>query len=61
VARIALKSNFIEDLYIIFSRWHKDGSAAFKILVNPLVSFIWLGGVILVIGTLLAFWPGRSG
>src|ERR1700744_6226475 len=39
----------------------KDGNAAtFKVIVNPLVMWMWIGGIIALIGALIAVWPGRS-
>ena len=29
-----------------------------QVMVNPLVGWIWYGGVILTIGSLIALWPG---
>jgi cytochrome c-type biogenesis protein CcmF len=38
-----------------------DGSAAiFKVIVNPLVTWMWLGGLIALIGALTALWPSRG-
>ena len=33
------------------------GIVVFKALVNPLVSWIWVGGGVLTLGGLIAFWP----
>ena len=61
VSKVAIRSTLREDLYIILISSEEDGTAAFKVLVNPLVSWIWMGGVILVLGGLVAFWPeGRQ-
>lgn len=57
---VAIYSTWIEDLYIILAGWKMDGTANFKILVNPLVKWIWTGGYILIIGTIFALWPGRG-
>ena len=46
-----------EDLYIILAGWDADGTATFKVLVNPLVIWMWIGGVVLLIGGIIAFWP----
>jgi cytochrome c-type biogenesis protein CcmF len=35
--------------------------AAFRIIVTPLVAWIWLGGGIAIAGALLAIWPGAAG
>jgi hypothetical protein len=32
--------------------------ATFRVLVNPLVPWIWIGGMIMALGTLIALWPG---
>ncbi len=59
VTEVAIRSTVIEDLYVILVGWTADGSATFKVLVNPLVNWIWIGGGVLVLGGLIAFWPGR--
>ncbi|MFC2059770.1 cytochrome c-type biogenesis CcmF C-terminal domain-containing protein [Chloroflexota bacterium] len=59
VTEVAIRSTLLEDLYVILSGVSEDGSTAFKVLVNPLVSWIWIGGVILILGGLITFWPDR--
>jgi cytochrome c-type biogenesis protein CcmF len=34
--------------------------ANFRMIVSPLVSFIWIGGLIAVFGALIALWPGAE-
>jgi cytochrome c-type biogenesis protein CcmF len=58
---VALHSTLSEDLYVVLSGWEKDGSATLRVKVNPLVTWIWYGGYILVLGTVIALWPGRYG
>ena len=55
--RAAIKSTLIEDLYIVSTEALEDGRVAFRILVNPLVWWMWFAGPILVMGTLIALWP----
>jgi cytochrome c-type biogenesis protein CcmF len=39
----------------------KEGNAAtFKVIINPLVLWMWIGGIIGLIGALIAVWPARS-
>ena len=59
VTEVAIRSTPVEDLYVILIGWDEDGTTAFKILVNPLVIWIWIGGAVFVIGVLIAFWPER--
>jgi cytochrome c-type biogenesis protein CcmF len=50
-----------KDIYSIFSAVDNDRGVAFiKIMVNPLVSWVWLGGYILVFGTVVAMWPRKD-
>ena len=59
VTEVAIRSTLIEDLYVILIGWDEDGTTAFKVLVNPLVNWIWIGGGVFVLGGLIAFWPER--
>jgi cytochrome c-type biogenesis protein CcmF len=35
-------------------------AATFKVIINPLVMWMWIGGIIALIGALIAVWPARS-
>lgn len=37
-----------------------DAAAIFKVIVNPLVTWMWIGGLIALMGALLALWPARG-
>ncbi len=61
VTEVAIRSNLKEDVYIILTSLEEDGLAGFQMIINPLVSWIWIGGGVLFIGTLMAAWPqGRA-
>ena len=55
----ALRSTLAEDLYILFMG-EEGGFGTLKVLINPLVNWIWIGGVVLIVGTLLATWPSGA-
>ncbi|MCL4460011.1 MAG: heme lyase CcmF/NrfE family subunit [Chloroflexi bacterium] len=58
VTEVAIRTTPLEDLYIILAGWDaKSGTATFKVLVNPLVVWIWIGGGVLLLGTVVAVWP----
>jgi cytochrome c-type biogenesis protein CcmF len=58
----ALLGSMKEDLYILLGGWEADGSlATFKVFINPLVNWLWLGGLVFIFGTLVAAWPGVAG
>jgi len=52
-------SNMERDFYVLLVGWEDIAaqSATFKIFINPLVNWIWLGGLILVLGTFVSVWP----
>jgi len=59
VTEVAIRSNFKEDLYVILASLDENGLAAFQIIINPLVTWIWIGGGLLLVGTVVAAWPQR--
>jgi cytochrome c-type biogenesis protein CcmF len=50
-------STLREDLYVILTAIEPDGSATIKLYRNPLVNWIWIGGGVFVLGTILVMWP----
>ncbi|MBI2865266.1 MAG: heme lyase CcmF/NrfE family subunit [Chloroflexi bacterium] len=54
---VAIRTTLREDLYVIMDDWGEDGSAHFRFLVNPMVVWLWIGGSVLLLGTMVAFWP----
>jgi cytochrome c-type biogenesis protein CcmF len=49
------------DFYVILVGWEpvEQNAATFKVYINPLINLIWWGGLVLIIGTLLAAWPSE--
>jgi len=57
----ALLGSMKEDLYVLLGGWENDGSlATFKVFINPLVNWLWLGGLVFIFGTLVAAWPDAA-
>ncbi|MDO8671548.1 MAG: heme lyase CcmF/NrfE family subunit [Dehalococcoidia bacterium] len=54
---VAIRTTLKEDLYVILEDAGADGSASFKVVINPLVVWLWIGGGVLLVGTVIAFWP----
>jgi len=55
---VALRSTFTDDLYVILMSYGSDGTATIRVMVNPMVSWIWAGGVVLLAGAIVTMWPG---
>jgi cytochrome c-type biogenesis protein CcmF len=55
---VAMRSTLLDDLYLVLGSFDKDtGLITLLAYVNPLVSWIWIGGLILTLGTTIAMWP----
>jgi len=57
----AVLSTAKQDLYLSLMSVDKGGSAAgLRAFINPMVSWLWVGACIMVLGVLVALWPARS-
>jgi cytochrome c-type biogenesis protein CcmF len=57
-AEIALSSTLGRDVYLILDNWNPTGTAArLQLLVSPLVIWIWIGGIVIVLGGLYCMLP----
>ncbi|MFQ5702678.1 MAG: heme lyase CcmF/NrfE family subunit [Gemmatimonadales bacterium] len=58
----AIRSGLREDVYIVFAG-SVEGTeeAVYRFTLNPLVWWVWFGGVVLVIGGVVVMWPGGGG
>ena len=56
---VDIRSDLREDLYLVYAG-SPDGTerARFTVMVNPLVSWFWIGCGVLIIGGLITMWPG---
>jgi cytochrome c-type biogenesis protein CcmF len=57
---VSMRSTPAEDLYLILNSWDQQQKAVFKLVINPLVTWIWVGGYVLLLGAIIAFWPERK-
>ena len=55
--RAAIRSSPVEDFYVVPSENLTDGNAGFRILVNPLIWWMWVAGPVMILGTVVALWP----
>ncbi|MFQ5641376.1 MAG: heme lyase CcmF/NrfE family subunit [bacterium] len=59
VSEVAIRQTPKEDLYVILVSFDQEENAQVKVMVIPLVSWIWIGGIVMIIGTLIAMGPDR--
>jgi len=59
-SELDIYSTMQKDIYSIFSAYDAEKNQGyFKIMINPLVNWVWVGGIMMVVGSLFAFWPSR--
>ena len=60
-SELSIYSTILKDFYSIFSGIDIEEEIAYiKIMINPLVWWVWLGGWVLVAGTLISLWPQKE-
>ncbi|HNK64454.1 MAG TPA: cytochrome c-type biogenesis CcmF C-terminal domain-containing protein, partial [Anaerolineales bacterium] len=55
-------STLRDDLYVLLVDWEpiSNAGATFKIYVNPLVNWMWIGSLTFLVGLAFASWPDRD-
>ncbi len=62
IGRAVHQSSLTEDIYLILSGFSEvdRNHATLKILVRPLIVWMWIGGFVIALGTLVCIWPMRT-
>jgi cytochrome c-type biogenesis protein CcmF len=56
---VAIRSNLQEDVYLVFAgAVNGTEEAVYRFNINPLVLWVWFGGLILALGGIVTMWPG---
>jgi cytochrome c-type biogenesis protein CcmF len=52
-----VSGGFNEEVYVLLAAWERGGAtASFHVYVNPLINWVWLGGIVMMLGFVMAFW-----
>ena len=58
---VGIRSTLKEDVYVILADYDvSEQIATVSVLINPLVLWIWIGGAIMVIGTIISMSPDKK-
>ena len=58
----SVKTGLLEDVYLTLQQAPAEDegrTAAIRVIVQPMVTWLWIGGVVMLAGTVLALFPGR--
>jgi cytochrome c-type biogenesis protein CcmF len=58
---VSIRSTLGADLYVVLGSYEpKSKLAVFQAYLNPMVSWMWIGGVVLALGTAVCMWPSPA-
>lgn len=57
---VSLRSTLAEDLYVTMPAIGKSREITLKAAVNPLILWVWVGGLVMVLGGIIAIIPSRK-
>ncbi len=57
-----VRSTMKDDVYVLLVDWQPASAAGatFKVFVNPLVNWLWVGSLAFLIGVIIAAWPDKD-
>jgi cytochrome c-type biogenesis protein CcmF len=57
----SVRSTPVDDIYLtlVAAPQHPGDPATIGMIIQPLIMWLWIGGGIMAVGTILAAWPGR--
>lgn len=56
---ISITTFGLTDVYVFLADWKGASEATIRVFVNPLVSLVWLGGIVMLLGGIVCWWPER--
>jgi cytochrome c-type biogenesis protein CcmF len=58
----SIESTLSNDLYIVLANWEGASPelAPFRVYHNPLINWLWIGSILLIIGSCIAAWPDKD-
>jgi cytochrome c-type biogenesis protein CcmF len=59
VSLIPITTFGLTDLYVYLNDWTGASQATINVFVNPLVPLVWYGGLFMLLGGIVCWWPTR--
>jgi cytochrome c-type biogenesis protein CcmF len=54
---VSITTTGVTDFYVFLSGYEGATSAQLKVFINPLVPLVWLGGILMLLGGVICWWP----
>jgi cytochrome c-type biogenesis protein CcmF len=58
-SQISISTFGLTDVYVFLDDWVGASQATIRVFINPLVPLVWYGGVLMILGGCICWWPGR--
>jgi len=58
-SQISITSIGLNDFYVVLENFKGPSEATIHIYVNPLTSLVWYGGLLMLLGGIICWWPER--
>ena len=56
----SVRTSIVDDVYLsLLTSPEQDDAVTLRIIIEPLAVWMWIGGAVIAVGTVLAAWPGR--
>jgi cytochrome c-type biogenesis protein CcmF len=57
----SVRTGLTEDVYLTVTRLPEEGAdvVTLRVIIQPMALWLWVGGGVMALGTILAAWPGR--
>jgi cytochrome c-type biogenesis protein CcmF len=59
-SQISILTYGFNDLYVLLDNWDGPSQATLRVFVNPLMPLLWYGGVLMLLGGVICWWPVRK-
>lgn len=56
---IAITTFGLTDVYVFLADWNGASEARIQVFINPLTPLVWYGGVVMLLGGIVCWWPER--
>ena len=60
MTEVAVRETLRDDLYVVLSGWDDQGAVTFRVFINPLVQFVWIGIIVMVLGGVFVLFPNKK-
>ena len=56
---ISISTFGLTDVYVLLDDWNGAAQATIRVFINPLTPLVWYGGIVMLLGGVICWWPER--